>query len=142
MNKGSVVKDLEEQKRKVEAELEAMEAHIFALETSYLANTQSFGNMVRGYDPLISQKGTQYSGTAGKKPGVKSFKEGERVFSMSSVTSKALGKGEEEEDVKMAGGKTASAVKRKSKGSKGDFMRKKQKAKKEEDSDFSDGGRS
>jgi chromatin modification-related protein EAF6 len=140
MSVSSVVRDLADQKHKIDQELAEMEAHIYELETSYLTNSQSFGNIVKGYEQLMSQKGTQLSAAPARKPGSKGFKDSERVFTLSSVTSKLQMKAEEEEEGKVAG-KYSSAIKRKSKGSKADLLKKRCKGKKEEDSDFSEGTR-
>ena len=140
MSNSSVVRDLEDQKRKIDQELAAMEAHIYELETSYLANSQTFGNVVKGYEQLMSQKGTQHCSVPVRKPGAKAFKDSERVFTLSSVTSRLQVKAEDEEEGKVAG-KGSAGIKRKTKGSKADLLRKKYKVKREEDSDFSEGTR-
>eukprot|EP00161_Ancyromonas_sigmoides_P016063 TRINITY_DN427_c0_g1_i4.p3 TRINITY_DN427_c0_g1~~TRINITY_DN427_c0_g1_i4.p3 ORF type:complete len:121 (-),score=8.14 TRINITY_DN427_c0_g1_i4:152-514(-) len=63
--------------------LYTLERQIFALETAYLEDTQFFGNVVRGWDSLLSGRARPPSHKARK------VRNEDRMFSMSSVTAPA-----------------------------------------------------
>ncbi len=59
----------------------ALEKQIYALEGSYLQDTRSLGNILTGWDSYLSSRGSG----ALKRP--MKFKDSDRLFSLSSVTS-------------------------------------------------------
>jgi len=72
-------------KRTLEGELKKIEKQIFSLETKYLDETNHVGNILKGWDSYMSNKISNSS--SGSNPSRKRFKESDRLFSQSSVTS-------------------------------------------------------
>lgn len=146
MASSQLMKEIDDKKREVEKELRLMEDHIYELETNYLANSQNFGNIIKGYDQLLTQKSGQVQmlTTGRKAPGAKSFKESERAFTLSSATNRQQIIREEEEETRVnVPISYSSGSKRKAKLSKGEpKLKKRGKGKKsDDDTDFSGGTR-
>jgi hypothetical protein len=74
------MEQLLEKKRAIEKSLENLEKQIYALETSYLEDTNHVGNLVKGWDGYLSR---------GRTASVqkKRVKDSDRLFSLSSITS-------------------------------------------------------
>ena len=80
--KASISKEIEsllESKTDIEGKLASLERQIYALEGSYLEDTHHLGNIIRGWDGYLSSR----SGALKKMK----FKDADRLFSTSSVTS-------------------------------------------------------
>lgn len=78
--------ELQSQKQQVEDELNRVEKQIYDTETEYLEETLQASNILRGWDGYL---GTQNSSGAIRR--INRFREADRLFSMSSVTSNAAG---------------------------------------------------
>ena len=99
MNKKSTLSEIVNKRKQIERELKEMEDKIYQKETDYLNNTQTTGNLVKGWE-FVSYKvanptsvyfnkqnvktGEAFLGGKSKIPG--KFSADERVFSNSSTT--------------------------------------------------------
>ncbi|CAH9126764.1 unnamed protein product [Cuscuta epithymum] len=93
-NPKAMLSSILNKRQKLQEELRNIEKQVFDLETTYLQETGSFGNALRGFEGFLSSSNKSSSLKRSRK-----FQLEDRLFSLSSVTSPAaeeLGLGREE----------------------------------------------
>jgi chromatin modification-related protein EAF6 len=78
------LKKIEERLQLAEHELKELEKFIFSLETSYLQDSSTEGNILKGWEVLITSKPSKPMTPSSKKPSIRSIPIKDRVFSQSS----------------------------------------------------------
>lgn len=93
--------ELQEKKFAIEEQLANVEKELYDLEGTYLEETLEMGNILRAWDGYL---GTQNSSGAIRR--INRFRESDRLFSASSVTSNAVAAGNKAAAAAVTGGTT------------------------------------
>ncbi|KAJ1617523.1 histone acetyltransferase subunit NuA4-domain-containing protein [Pavlovales sp. CCMP2436] len=91
--------ELQEKKFAIEEQLAGVEKELYDMEGTYLEETLELGNILRAWDGYL---GTQNSSGAIRR--INRFRESDRLFSASSVTSNAVAAGNKATAAEQRGG--------------------------------------
>jgi|TARA_B110000967_G_scaffold196581_1_gene227309 chromatin modification-related protein EAF6 len=94
----STLATLQQRKERLDEELKQVEKQVYDLETAYLNDSSTHGNVLKGFEGFLSQT----KNTSQKK--AKNFKAEDRLFSLSSASSPVV----EEIAAEMAADKTVT----------------------------------
>ena len=77
---------IEEKRSAAENELKELEKFIYKLETNYLRDSTVEGNIIKGWESLISLKNSKTNAYPSKKQNVRIVSDKERIFTASSCS--------------------------------------------------------
>mmetsp|Transcript_34340 Transcript_34340/g.60134 ORF Transcript_34340/g.60134 Transcript_34340/m.60134 type:complete len:133 (-) Transcript_34340:502-900(-) len=80
------IKQLTELRQAIEDERKAVEQHIYDMETNYFKESEDFGNIVKGWEALLSNKQSKSSAMMRKPTTSRAIKDKDRIFTRSSFT--------------------------------------------------------
>ncbi|KAL3648776.1 hypothetical protein CASFOL_005179 [Castilleja foliolosa] len=96
-NPKSILSSVLNKREKLQNELRSVEKQVYELETSYLQETNTFGNVFKGFDGFLSSSKNSANIKRSRK-----FQLEDRLFSLSSVTSPAAEKMQLQKSLELA----------------------------------------